>query len=126
MPEFTERLRFYLSYSFACHVKDRADFFEGARATVAYPETKLQYLLLPLCKSGKYSFQLFLQHRIGGRVSRGDSSFILYKIPEMGIAFITYRRLQGDGFLRYLKDTAHLLGSHPHLMRYLLGHRFPP
>ena len=81
-------------------MKVPAYFLKGMIVVLADPEPHPQDLLLPFVQGGKNFLGLVYQIGIDRRILGGEALFILDKILQSAILFLTDWGLKGNGLLR--------------------------
>src|SRR5581483_10770142 len=121
MAHFSQRLGFDLADALARDLELPAHFLERARVAIAQAKAQLEHLALALGEAGEHVTEFVLQQAEARDLGRILSGLILDKIAKAGVVAVAYRRLQGDGLLGHLEDSADPVHRHLHFLGQLIG-----
>ena len=94
MAQLAQCLRFDLTDALTGDIELRTDLFKGTRSAVHQTETQPENICLTVGQRGKYLLKLFLQERVGSRISRSGRVIIRDEVAKVGILLLTDRRFE--------------------------------
>ncbi len=123
MTQLAQCLGLDLADPLAGDVELLANLLQRAGSAVLQPEPELQHAPLTTGQRVQHRLHLLLEELMRRGLRRRERATVLDEVAEMGVLFLTDRRLQRDRLLRDLDDLADLLGRHLDLLalRHRLG-----
>src|ERR1044071_1100246 len=108
MPQFAQRLGFYLSNAFTGDGEGLAHFFQSVLGAVFKAEAHLDDFFFTRGERAQHLRGLVLEVDVDDGLGGRDHGAVLNEVAQVRIFFFADGRLQRDGLLRDLEHLAHL------------------